>query len=868
MVLVSLVIGIGGMLLQQLFAPKPKNMYGPRLSDINVPSVSPGNPIVRVWGSMKLTGQLIWTSRLIETVKVEKVDTGGKGGKKKPTQTTYTYSVDCAIAVCRGPVQQINRIWANQKVLWLNPELQAQNANAFDNAYYAELDRLVNQAGVVDIEYAYAGAFFFAFNNYRPDEYTYATQPEALMYIGTHLGRDLTPPIRDPNMDLVNFILGQMLDPLGKDQQYASSKVRYDQLNIYLGSDEQLPNAKIESYLGVGNVPAFREVVYFVMHNLQLEDFGNAIPTFTVEVQERLEDVQLYEIVSDICSESGLAQNQYDTLSYIPKDQTVQGFAITASTSGREAIGMLQKIFPFDAAETNYKLMFQWINYRPQAILRREDFAAHMDTDDWPASEEMTRTHDHDFPKRINFKFQEPARAYSTNTVFATRQLTDASTVEDVDCTVAVGRGQAKTMIEEIMALRFTGRKSYKYILPRKYVVLEPGDACLVRDKFDDQPERFYMVRLIEVNIGVNGLIEAQFVDHNFHKGIPVAETSDDIIDEDDINDSQRGPLKSSRTVPYMMDLPLITDSEDDTTGFYATAQGNTKGWAGGTIVIDLGTGGIAEAFGSQQQAPTTGANWYSIIENSEKVAHGFNMGQLGTAHPEMWDHVNVIRVFLSLKEAEFESLTKDDLLGQMLNFCLVGDELLQFADAKDMGNGNWELRTLRRGLRGTEWAIGKHQPGERFIRLSQSAVRRITHETSLLQVPGTYRAMTFGDAVDDVVSFQFTNTGNSHRPRAPQVLQQFRDGNDVKLTWVPRVRQNGNLISGSSPSPEFPETYYVDVMDGSNVAATHTVNGRSFTYTAAMQSTDLGAPSSSIKFNIRQIGIVVPKGFPAEVTV
>ena len=172
--LVSLAITVGGALLSAALAPKPKDQFGPRLADINVGSVSPGNPIIRHWGTMKLPGQLIWTSRIIETEHVESVDAGKFQDDQKIY--TYTYSVDCAVAVCQGPVFRINRIWANQKLLWEHFALRGEAQLTFNEAYYAELDRLVNQEGVTWIAEAYAGAFFFAFNNYRPDEYTYGTQ--------------------------------------------------------------------------------------------------------------------------------------------------------------------------------------------------------------------------------------------------------------------------------------------------------------------------------------------------------------------------------------------------------------------------------------------------------------------------------------------------------------------------------------------------------------------------------------------------------------------------------------------------------------------------------------------------------------------
>lgn len=70
--ILPLLLSVGGMVLQMLFAPKPKDQYGPRLSDLNVPAVSPGNPVIWHWGTMKLTTQILWVSPLIETKHVQK----------------------------------------------------------------------------------------------------------------------------------------------------------------------------------------------------------------------------------------------------------------------------------------------------------------------------------------------------------------------------------------------------------------------------------------------------------------------------------------------------------------------------------------------------------------------------------------------------------------------------------------------------------------------------------------------------------------------------------------------------------------------------------------------------------------------------
>lgn len=105
---------IGSQIDQALFAPTIKS-EGPRLGDLSVQASSYGSPIPRVFGpENRIAGNVIWSTGLVEekTTKTQ----GGKGGRPKTKTTTYTYHVDIAIALCRGPVASVKRIWADGKL--------------------------------------------------------------------------------------------------------------------------------------------------------------------------------------------------------------------------------------------------------------------------------------------------------------------------------------------------------------------------------------------------------------------------------------------------------------------------------------------------------------------------------------------------------------------------------------------------------------------------------------------------------------------------------------------------------------------------------------------------------------------------------
>ena len=56
------------------------------------------------------------------------------------------------------------------------------------------------------------------------------------------------------------------------------------QMRVYRGSEDQLPDPKIEAVEGAGLAPAYRGTAYVVFENLNLAAFGNRVPQFSFEV--------------------------------------------------------------------------------------------------------------------------------------------------------------------------------------------------------------------------------------------------------------------------------------------------------------------------------------------------------------------------------------------------------------------------------------------------------------------------------------------------------------------------------------------------------------------------------------------------------
>ena len=101
---------------------------GARLENLRVQDSRYGLALPIVYGRVRIAGNVIWASELIETAHREKVG-GGKGGGSslsRGSRTTYSYSVHCAIALAVSPalgraaLGGIATIWADSKIIYQN----------------------------------------------------------------------------------------------------------------------------------------------------------------------------------------------------------------------------------------------------------------------------------------------------------------------------------------------------------------------------------------------------------------------------------------------------------------------------------------------------------------------------------------------------------------------------------------------------------------------------------------------------------------------------------------------------------------------------------------------------------------------------
>jgi len=104
---------VAGSVIDAALAPT-QHSEGQRLDKLTATSATEGGVVPRVFGRMRVGGNLIWATDFNETTTTAG---SGKGGGPKVSSTTYSYSASFAVAICEGPITGIGRIWADGDLL-------------------------------------------------------------------------------------------------------------------------------------------------------------------------------------------------------------------------------------------------------------------------------------------------------------------------------------------------------------------------------------------------------------------------------------------------------------------------------------------------------------------------------------------------------------------------------------------------------------------------------------------------------------------------------------------------------------------------------------------------------------------------------
>jgi hypothetical protein len=553
--------------------------------------------------------------------------------------------------------------------------------------------------------------------------------------------------------------------------------------------------------------------------------------------------VTLGGIVSELCGRAGLEPSDLDVAEL---DQEVRGYMVPRPVAVREALERLQQAYLFDVVESDWTLAFRKRERDPMLTIGDESLAAHEPGSQRPPKLLETRTQEAELPRRVTVRYiRENDYQAAAQQAQLIQDLHETKNELVLELPVVMTDDESKRAAWAILASAWVERDSFELFLPPSFLTLDPGDVVDV-EKITEALSATIRLRLTEIDLSGGWLLRLKGVTDD-----PIVWQTSHAIGAPTPALQQTGIPFETPSQGFYLNLPALSAEDGQTGAFWlgaapAWSLPNAK-WRG-AVVYRSGDGvGFTD-----YTAVTTAVPWAkakTVLPAHERWG--------------VWDEENVLDLLVQSPGLQSESKTELEVLDGA-NLLLVGQKIIQFVAAEQLGASEWRLSTLLRGQRGTEWAMATHQVGEPVLVLDLTTLTR----TSSLDEVGLarfYRAVSIGSDPSLPEAVAFTNEAASLKPYAPVHIRGTRNGGeDLIVTWVRRTRFSGewrDLVD--VPLNEASETYEVDVLDGGDqVVRMLSSTTTSVTYTATDQTTDFGAPQSAIDLVVYQLSAAVGRGF------
>lgn len=598
------------------------------------------------------------------------------------------------------------------------------------------------------------------------------------------------------------------------------------------GSEGQTRSSAMSAALGLPSTPAYRGRCVMVVADLPVDAFGRRIPTIEVEVARGAADAAavLSDVLLDLFTASGLAEFQID-LSEV--DAEAWGTRVPPSTAAAVLDSMLAGA-GLQVVCTGTKLAV-----RPLV----QPIACEIDEGDLLAGEQrfpIRRLREDVLPRSVQVNYLDPQRDYQVGAQEDSRQVTSSVHTLAIDVPMAVQASQMRSAANTLLYRAWTARTQYgPFGLPPKYLMLEPGDVAGIT-----VDGRRHLVRLTQITIGANGALqcEGEAYDASVMVGVGGGDSGE--------FPGQTLPEFGS-TALWFYNAPALIDAETSVAGFRFAAAGTGRDWRSGVL----------------ERSVDGGASWTAIAAIGSYSVCGYVADPL-PAPPEdvggaRFDEVTAIE--LDLIKGALQSVTLPQLLAGA-NLMLLGREVIQYRDAEHLGGTSYRLTGLLRGRKGTEWAMGMHEPNELAALMNTAPF--VAASAADIGQQWMYRVTPGGG--DPSGPAEHIIDGQSARPYTPAHIAGARDeSGNLTVQWVRRSRVGTELPNSGDIAIDEPTLRYeVEVMNGLEIKRRIATTTEQCAYTAAQQVEDFGGPQPAVDVRVYQLGALVSRSMPGRATV
>ena len=545
-------------------------------------------------------------------------------------------------------------------------------------------------------------------------------------------------------------------------------------------------------------------------------------------------------IVTDICTRAGLDSSSLDVTELT---DDVLGYKIPRQMPARTALETLMAAYNFDAVERDWKLYFKKRGSTSVAIITQAEMRAHNFNEQPTDLAIETRTQDLELPTHFTLTYESKGRDYEVTSQNAVRVDKANFLQRESQIGIVLSDDYAKQQTEILLKQIWTNRHRYKFATNYKYLKLAPGDVITVNGK---------LMRVVEM---VDSVGKVEFICESEAGGV-----YESAAEADDLTPTTPD-LTETTSIPYFVALDIPAISEDFGNYGLTCAMYLAGGHNGGSIEYSID------------------GNYYTIgaMFSTVNAVVGITTASLSTGISGIIDNSTSLVVNLSTSGGSLVTVGSS-VLWSGANLAAVGTsnngyELLQFQTATSSTVANvYTITGFLRGLYGTNHLRGSHTTADKFILLtSTSGAKHGGVDFVSIPTTGNYLVRSV-NMLGAAGTPQTENSGKETLiPYAPELGYGSRNSsNDVEIGWYRGDRyefvQADFPDSSDIDQSEVSLSYKVNVIHPVSSAVIRTVDTTvsTWTYTAAMQSTDSYPNTHPIIFDIYQWSTVVSTSGPA----
>ena len=585
-------------------------------------------------------------------------------------------------------------------------------------------------------------------------------------------------------------------------------------LRVHDGSSGQAVDPLIAAAVGIAQAPAFRGLAYIVLEDLRLADFGNRIPSLTVEVIAEDAAVPVSRIAADLFGEAVIFDGE--------DEPAVLGYAVDGSDIG-DALAPLTDGFGLRWRGDN-----DGIALADQAatgrMLARDGELRTIDGRKTPPGERQ-RTPLDDVPVRLAVRHFDPDRDYQLG-VQSSERPGPGRRSDELGLPAVLSADTARRLADRTLRARLAQRRTWTRACGWGALDLRAGDVVSIEGEAGAWCVERLEWEAMAARLSLRATASGSGATAAGDSGQPLLPA-----------DEPQGPTSLA-----LVELAAPDDRLADTPQVFAAATGAGTGWRRAALFRYRAETEVAVPAGS----------------TAPRAVLGVAATALEAGLPWTFDARGSLEIVLDHPGDHLDDAS-DDELARGANLCAFGRELLQFGRAALLAPGHYRLSHFVRGWRGTEWAMAGHVAGERFVLIESARLRQIATTPADVGQLIDMRASGLGDASPAEAAIAVE--GRAILPPSPVHPTMAESAGDLRIAWIRRSRL-GWLWRDLADAPlgEEREAYRVTVIAGSATLRETETGDPAWTYAAADRASDLlAAGGDPLRVEIRQLGTFGP---------